>query len=129
MKWLTSGNMKVHQRKMNKMVRDLNENIEKDDLWRGRYIMRQKAAYREVYPDGSGAELWVRMEMLDRQTGRTETFCDTVNHFYMWNGGGLWREMNDFIVDTCKVWEETPSPRDKEYKENTARFVKEGWPY
>lgn len=129
MAWLTSKDMKVHQRKMNKMVRDLNENIRKDDLWQGRFTMKQVAAQREVYFDHSGAELWVVLEMKDRKTGHTKQIRDTVNHYYMWNGGHLWWEMNNFIVEDCGVWEENPTPNSAKYKEKTNEYVKKGWPY
>ena len=40
--WMTSFNRKKHQRRMNKYVRELNKNIANDDLWRGRFVIRQE---------------------------------------------------------------------------------------
>ena len=41
MSWKTSQNRKIHQRAINKSMRELNKNIENDPLWKGRYCVRQ----------------------------------------------------------------------------------------
>lgn len=128
MTWLTSNNRKRHQRAMNKLMRNLNENIEQDELWRGRFVVRQLASHFVPYEDGSGSELWVCLQFLDRLTGTSYEALETVNHWRMWNGGHLFWDMNRFITEG-PVWESDPKPYSPEYKEMTDKYVKEGWPY
>lgn len=114
--WLTSNKAKVHQRRMNKYMRDLNNNIKNDNLWQGRFYIHQVSRQREVYPDHSGMELWVTLEMVDRKTGYTKQIFDTVNHWTF--GNSLWWEMNNFIVDDVKVWSEDSKPGSPEWYES-----------
>lgn len=114
--WLTSMNRKRHQRAMNKIVRELNKNIQNDELWQGRFYVRQVHSEFSVYEDKSGAELWVVLEFVDRKTGLKKVMFDTVNHWRHWNAWRLFREMNDFIVEDVKVWSENPRPGSKEYE-------------
>lgn len=105
--WLTSMNSKRHQREINRLVRAINKNIEQDDLWSGRFVVRQVESPQWVrYDDCSGRELWVTLKFIDRCTGRYFVRCKSVNHWRIFNGVNLWREMNDFIVERCKVWNE-----------------------
>lgn len=115
-RWLTSKDTKVHQRRMNKYMRDLNNNIKNDNLWRGRFYVHQVARQRQVYEDGSGLELWVTLEFVDRKTGRTKQILDTVNHWTF--SGDLWMAMNSFIINDVNVWLEIPRPGSKEWFEN-----------
>lgn len=108
--WIYSGNRKKHQRKMNKLVRDLNKNIELDNLWRGRFYIRQVATQWYQYSDKSGYELWVVLELRDRKTGKAKQIAETVNHWNMWHGSKLFWEMNTFIVEDVDVWSEDPRP-------------------
>lgn len=101
--WLTSQNRKVHQRAMNKLIRDMNKNICEDNLWLGRFYVKQINSDWQLYEDGSGAELYVRLRFIDRKTGFTyDTPWETVNHWRF--EARLYWEMNDFIVEKCDVW-------------------------
>lgn len=114
--WLTSKNAKVHQRRINRYMRDLNNNIKNDNLWQGRFYVHQIGRQRYNYEDGSGMELWVTLEFIDRKTGRTKQVLDTVNSWTF--SGDLWIEMNNFIVNDVNVWSEDPRPGTKEWFEN-----------
>ena len=76
--WLCSKNRKRHQRAMNKLMRDLNKNIENDNLWQGRFYVKQTAAQWHEYEDKSGAELWVVLSFIDKKTGITYETAETV---------------------------------------------------
>lgn len=103
MAWLTSKNRKVHQRAMNKLVRQMNNGIHNDNLWLGRFYAKQIDSSWHLYEDGSGAELYVRLKFIDRKTGITyDTSWETVNHWRF--GAYLYWEMNNFIVEKCDVW-------------------------
>ena len=97
-------------------MRQLNEDIQNDDLWRGRFYVRQVAA--QWYEDKNGAELWVVLRFYDKKTGITKEVADTVNHWRYFGGSHLWWAMNDFIVKTVKVWDENPRPGSKEWHKN-----------
>jgi len=126
MKWLTSKNKKRHQREINRLVRDLNKNIEQDDLWYGRFYMRQVYSPQwHLYEDGSGAEYFVHLECVDKCTGRTFLKADTVNHWRGATGNGwrLWEFMNWFIVEHCNVWNE-PLARGRENRDKWREYNK-----
>lgn len=116
-RWLTSKNAKVHQHRMNKAMRELNKTLENDNLWRGRFYVHQVARQRQVYEDGSGMELWVTLELVDRKTGRTKQVLETVNYWTSFCSRIFWK-MNSFIVEDVGVWSEDPRPGTPEWYEN-----------
>ena len=108
--WLTSMDRKVHQRAINKVVRTMNRNLEQDELWRGRFMVRQDESPQwRRYEDGSGAELWVRLRFIDRATGRYYVKWETVNHWrgLRANGYAIWFTMNWLITEHWDVWKES----------------------
>ena len=108
--WLTSMDRKVHQRAINKVVRAMNRNLEQDELWRGRFIVRQDESPQwRRYEDGSGAELWVRLRFIDRATGRYYVKWETVNHWrgLRANGHEVWYMMNWLITEHWDIWKES----------------------
>lgn len=127
--WIKSRKRKVHQRKMNQLMRLMNKNIENDNLWKGAFQVKQIASQWYDYSDGSGSELWVVLRFTDRVTGFTWDTAETVNHWRWINGCHLWQAMNDFIVDRCKVWESDPRPGTLEYTGMIDNYVQNGFPY
>ena len=101
--WLTSKNRKRHQRAINKIMREINRNIEQDDLWKGRFYVRQTVAQWYIYPDNSGAELIVWLRFYDKFTGVTKAYVGTSNELRMWNGSRMWLLMNNFIVEDVEA--------------------------
>lgn len=57
--WRHSSNRKVHQRAVNRVIRWVNETIERDELWRGRFFIRQYESRFIRYEDGSGNSFYV----------------------------------------------------------------------
>ena len=110
MRWLTSMNKKRHQREINRLVREANKSIEKDDLWYGRFCIKQvESPQWHVYEDKSGAEYFVHLKFIDKCTGRYWIQAETVNHWRgsFGNGWRIWDKMNWFIVEHCNVWDES----------------------
>lgn len=110
MRWLTSMNKKRHQREINRLVREANKSIEKDDLWHGRFCIKQvESPQWHVYEDKSGAEYFVHLKFIDKCTGRYWIQAETVNHWRgsFGNGWRIWDKMNWFIVEHCSVWDES----------------------
>lgn len=111
------------QRKVNRLVREMNKAIEKDELWLGRFYARQTQSYWIEYDDHSGGNLLVYLVFYDRKTGKTLT-----DYFHYFSGGSdiissnyLYRAMNSFIVDYCKVWNANPAPS----YQNAINYTKE----
>ena len=115
-----SMNRKKHQRAVNRIVRELNKSIENDNLWRGRFICRQKEAYFVTYADRSGATLMVRLQFYDKKTGltRDDYFDFSATLTSVFGQSHLYLAMNDFIVNTCDVWrKERPFEDNTDYRE------------
>lgn len=112
--WLTSMDRKAHQRAINRAVRAINKRLELDDLWNGRFIVRQyeDSPQWRKYEDGSGAELWVKLKFIDRATGRYYVGNHTVNEWCSFNGSRIWRIMNWLITEHWHIWDE-PLARSK----------------
>ena len=107
--WITSMNRKTHQRAINRLVRAMNKNLEQDELWCGRFIVRQDESPQwRRYEDGSGAELWVRLRFIDRCTGRYYVKWESVNHWRGLRATGyeIWHMMNWLITEHWDVWKE-----------------------
>lgn len=107
---------KKAQKQINRKVRDLNKNIQEDNLWKGRFEVRQKEAKWEDFWDGSGGELYITLRFYDKKTGYyKDRLFDTVypgrNLFF---NHQLFVAMNEFIINDCDVWNEDPSPRESE---------------
>ena len=126
--WLTSMDRKTHQRAINRAVRVFNKRLELDDLWLGRFVVRQyedSPRWRK-YKDNSGAELWVKLKFIDRATGRYYVGNHTVNEWCSFNGSRIWRIMNWLITKHWDVWEEDFARERnyeawREYNKNTRK--------
>ena len=100
-----SANRKRHQRQVNKVFRVLNTIIEKDELWQGRFVARQRASYFVQHEDKSGYYLIVVYDFLDKKTGQTSRlYNETDWSLSFFDGTKLFMQMNDFIVLDCDVW-------------------------
>lgn len=105
--YLTSQNQKRHQRALNKAVRALNKELECDELWLGRFVVRQVGSLqRRVYQDKSGVEFYAKLKFIDRATGRTYVGCHQINKWLIWNGYNIWHIMNWLITEHWNVWDE-----------------------
>lgn len=91
---------KKAQRKINKHVEALNKNLLNDNLWRGRFFIRQTDANWERFEDGSGGLLRVWLEIRDKKSGVFKGF-EFDNFDYGW---GLFEPVNNFIIQDTDVW-------------------------
>ena len=112
--WMTSFNRKKHQRRMNKYVRELNKNIANDDLWRGRFVIRQEGNPGfYIYEDKSGAEMpHVHLVITDLKTGDRYDRWSTDNEWCHFNGSRIWEFANKAITEIFDVWRKNNDPRD-----------------
>ena len=93
------------QRKFNRLMREVNRNINNDNLWRGRFYLTQIKTDYATYNDGSGEKMLVTFAAVDK---KTKMFCPAIMSsisLYVCNGYKLWEFMNWFIVEYIKAWE------------------------
>lgn len=100
-----STKRKKHQRWFNQYCRYINRVMEEDTLWLGRFCVKQEGTEMHWFEDGSGGVMRAKITMRDKKTNLQET--DYYTGFDMdWK---LWLDLNNFIVNKCKVWSESPS--------------------
>lgn len=131
----TSLNPKVHQRAVNRVLRDVNKNIENDELWQGRFFIRQWARQVVTYEDHSGMLLYLELRFYDKKTKKfIRYFCDSLD-VIAWGGSRIFYKMNDFIVLDLDVWR-NEDPRNERFDWRTipaekiiktATNLKEDW--
>lgn len=102
----TSQNRKVQQRAFNKVVRKINKNIEKDNLWRGRFVIRQDSSQWFAFPGEKDYQLHVVLKFIDKKTKKSKYYSNFAFHYTLWHGANLFWDMNNFIVDYCDAWSE-----------------------
>lgn len=97
-------NRKKAQRKVNRVLRELNTNILRDPLWNGRFYVGQVSSTIHPYPDGSGLTGFVRCRFYDLKDGLTKDYwfelIDFTNDFV----GHIYWTMNEFIVNESTAW-------------------------
>lgn len=104
MGYMCSENRKKVQRALNKAVREVNHEIERDELWHGRFVIEQTAAWWIGSNLPHDHSLVVEFRFLDRKTGFSVTEIKNANSAMLWNGSWLFRRMNDFICVDVNVW-------------------------
>lgn len=114
------------QRKMNRAIRHLNENIANDDLWKGRFYAHQTWAAFGTYEDKSGVTAIVEVAFIDKLTEvvyKTFLRANDILGISWWSnkfsncGYQLWHEMNDFVCN------QTKGLNFKEYRVNAIDFT------
>lgn len=115
----TSQKRKVYQRAINHLMRDINKNVYNDPMWKGRYVVRQYKAWWRPYPEEPDYYVfYTQFIFYDKKTRKTYlTSIKSANDWLFARGYKLWREMNDFILNS-EVWQENPRPT----YENTPDF-------
>ena len=99
MGWMYSHNRKKHQRRINRYVRMINENLSNDPLWKGRFVVSQVGpTYFRQYEDGSGAEFYATLQIFDKETGDYTQKTKNGNEWCWRDGIDLWWFVNDAII-------------------------------
>ena len=103
---------KKQQRRVNKIIKEANQRMKDDSLWRGRFQIKQlRSDYRPFPSDYCDyGDFYVELEFIDKKTGKIKrnwyhTLSLFENHIYA--------QLNDFIVIYCDVWSEKPSPKEQ----------------
>lgn len=111
---ITSLKFKKYQRKINKIARNVNSEILKDSLWKGRFQVRQVYESHHAYEDKSGLQAFFVFEFKDLRTGQTKLYhYDWISFQHPFNAYPMFYDMNNFIVEVCDIWnKDKPNPRD-----------------
>lgn len=107
--WKTTVKRKKIQRHINSVIKQINRNIERDELWLGRFYCQQQLIRFYNSEDGGYTYATVAVEFIDRKTGKIFTHWFHKEDF-MGTAWRIWEAMNDFIVTYCRVWAEVPPP-------------------
>ena len=107
--WKTTTNRKKIQRHINGVVREMNKNIERDELWLGRFYCHQEYIHWERADDCSYVYARVKIKFVDRKTGKYH-YRYFQKEDFMGSAWRFWEAMNNFIIEWCEVWKEDPRP-------------------
>ena len=113
---LSSQKVKKYQRYVNKRIRNINKAIEKDNLWRGRFIIHQVESFFIPFQD-KGGTLYLVLEIIDKSNG-LKRLCFT-DHFSIDYIGAT---LNEFIVSEyhADAWNRKKEPNKvNPYKDTT----------
>lgn len=118
---------KATQRKFNADMRFVNQAIENDDLWQGRFIVHQKKADWHSFEDGSGGILFVIVDFYDKKTKKhtTRMYEKLAGGHFNFCVSKLLRDMNTFIVEDLDVWKNEDPYNEKQDWRNVP-YEKEG---
>lgn len=103
---------KKQQRKVNKIIKEANQRMKEDSLWRGRFQIKQlRSDYRPFSSDYCDyGDFYVELEFIDKKTGKIKRhWYHTLSLFENY----IYAQLNNFIVVYCNVWSEKPSPREQ----------------
>lgn len=103
-----------YQRSFNHKIRQLNKEIERDELWRGRFVFLQKQYHWYKFEDNSGGILTLFIRAYDK---KTNYYHDYRLEYAPWLKSINWRLSmdiaNTFIVDDLNVWGNEDRPNIK----------------
>lgn len=104
-----SQKRKKYQRAVNRLVRTLNQDIQNDWLWNGRFVISQEWHTFKPFDDHSGCFFVVGLIITDKKTGYKEYgYFD--NYEIEWK---IWDWANYCITQIWEVWSENPNPNEQ----------------
>lgn len=96
---------KSYQRSFNKVMRQLNQNMQSDDLWKGRFEFRQINVKFERFEDNSGGVLSVCVRAYDKLTNYYKDYWIDYMPYYHLSKTDVYGMANTFITRDARVWE------------------------
>ena len=101
---------KKYQHKLNKLIRELNKEIENDSLWNGRFVFHIINSNFERFEDGSGGLLYAIIRGYDKKTKYYKDYSlDYVPHLFF-TGFNVWKIGNRFITNDTDTWKNGNNP-------------------
>lgn len=115
---ITSQYKKVYQRKLNWFIRKINKEMEKDPLWRGRFVVKQYGTQLIKFQYSRDYDLVAFVYFVDKKTGRVSALhCNFLNNLLSSTTYGIRTRLNKFIVEDC--FDDTWKNRNSLYSDTT----------
>ena len=108
---MRKGYRKNYQRKLTKKLREVNKNLEKDGMWKGRFVVRQKASDFENFEDGSGGLLHTILRIIDKKTGYYHDYRLAYAPYLSGVNWAIFMDINNFITKDSYTWEIDENPK------------------
>jgi len=128
---------KKYQKSFNKKLRTLNKNIEKDPLWRGRFVFYQRGGcITDRFKDEKDKDEGIFTVYIRAYDKKTKYYKDYRLDYAPWMRTINWKitmdVANNFIVEALDVWRSGEDPRDdtvdyNKIKVNTKYLSKQPW--
>ena len=93
---------KQYQKKLTAALKAVNASIRNDDLWLGRFEVRQGRTNWSEWDDKSGGILFCQIRLVDKATGYYKDYI--MDYFGKQCNWHLWQVVNRFITEDCAVW-------------------------
>lgn len=93
---------KQYQKKLTAALKGVNREIKKDNLWLGRFEIRQGETHFSKWDDNSGGILYCKIRLVDKATGYYKDYI--IDYFGKQCNWHLWEMVNKFITVDCAVW-------------------------
>jgi hypothetical protein len=106
---------KKYQKNLTSALKIVNRAIRNDELWLGRFEIRQGETHFLKWDDNSGGILYCRMRVFDKATGYYKDYrFEYAGQYWDWK---LWEIVNKFITVDCAAWRsENPRVRVRDYR-------------
>lgn len=111
---------KKYQRKLNKVVRDINKSIEEDTLWNGRFVFHIMVTNFERFSDNSGGILYTIIRGYDKKSKAYKDYKLQYAPFLPFSQANIWLTANKFITEDTDTWYNGNDP----YKEAKIDYTK-----
>jgi hypothetical protein len=102
--------LKKIQRRINSDIRNLNEGIKEDNVFKGRFSAKQVDRKTIPYHDGSGFSIIVFVQLKDNETGLTKVVTlealPFTAYYRVYVAAELAVKMGTFILQDCHFEEE-----------------------
>lgn len=99
---ITSQYKKVYQRKLNWFIRKINKEMEKDPLWRGRFVVKQYSTQLIKTQCSRDYVFAASVYFVDKKTGRISgLLSDFLDRLLSSTTNGIRVRLNKFIVEDC----------------------------
>lgn len=98
--WRKSLKRRKHQQNINKVIRAMNKNLKEDDMWRGRFEVRQIHSDFYIFEDRSGAYMISFLEIVDKKERKARIVRINESQFFDCD---VWRAVNTFITEDIQA--------------------------
>ena len=105
---------RIYHRYLNKIIKDMNENIANDDLWKGRFVFHIIATEFERFSDGSGGLLHAIIRGYDKAEGYYKDYIIEYAPWLRYSHFDIWKIGNCFITEDSGTYRNGNPFKDKE---------------